>query len=550
MGDDKGATDATAKDAVTARQMAAGRPTQTTPPIEAVLFDMDGVITNTAEAHAAAWKRVFDEYLQARSNARGATFRLFDIEEDYRQYVDGKPRYDGVESFLSSRGIKLPRGREDDGPDAETICGLGNRKNRYFREWLDHHPIKTFPAAVKLVKDLRDAGVKTAVFSASRNAEWVLRSARVLDLFDAKVDGNDLAKLGVPGKPDPAMVREAASRLSVSPERAAVVEDAIAGVKAGARGGFGLVIGINRGHSGDALKNAGANLVVRGLFELSLNPDTGLTTKTLSNLPLFRDREDELRHRLAGKAPAAFLDYDGTLTPIVEDYTRAFMSDHMRSALAELAKHCTVAVVSGRDAAVMRRLVNLEGIYYAGSHGFEIRGPKAWSDSLDKGAQFLPEIDEAESRLRHRLSKIVGHAVERKRFAIAVHYRRVADADVPQVEAAVDEVLADFRGLRKGHGKKVFRIQPNIDWDKGHAMLWLLDRLKLDRPDVLPIYVGDDITDEDAFRALAGRGLALVVQDRNDPGERPTAADYALADPDDVKRFIQFLTAVLSARSK
>lgn len=523
-----------------AKHETSGHPPRAAPPLAAVLFDMDGVITNTAEAHAAAWKRLFDEYLQARAKARGEAFHPFDIDEDYHTFVDGKPRYDGVTDFLDSRGIKLPRGSDDDPPGAETICGLGNRKNDYFHDWLDRHPVKTFPAAVKLVKLLRDARIKTAIFSASRNAERVLHSAGVLDLFDAKVDGSDLARLNLPGKPDPAMLRQAASRLGVLPDRAAVVEDAIAGVEAGARGDFGLVIGIDRVHHGDALREAGADLVVHGLAELSLTADTRLAVKTLSKLPPFNDREDEIRLRLAGKMLATFLDYDGTLTPIVEDYTKAFISDDMRAAVAELARYCTVAIVSGRDTEVVRRLVNLENVYYAGSHGFEIRGPKEWSERLDKGTQFLPEVDQAERQLRERLADIAGHAIERKRFAIAVHYRRVADVDVPRIEAAVDDAVSKFPDLRKGHGKKVFRVQPNIDWDKGHAVLWLLERLRLDNSETLPLYVGDDITDEDAFRALAGRGLNLVVRD---PEDRPTAADYALVDTNDVKRFLKFLAA-------
>ena len=515
--------------------------------LEAVLFDMDGVVTDTAGAHAAAWKRLFDDYLADRAKARGEEFRPFDEDRDYREYVDGKPRYDGTKSFLASRGIELPFGSEDAGPDAETVCGLGNRKNLYFREWLDRHAVKTIPGARRLIDDLRKAGVKTALFSSSRNAEAILRSAGARELFDAKIDGDDLEARGLPGKPDPAMLYEAAARLGVLPACAAVLEDAIAGVEAGVRGSFGLVIGVDRrGRNGDALRQAGAHLVVGDPAELIFTTsDDSLTVKTLSTLPLAHDRQDEIRARLSGKALAAFLDYDGTLTPIVEDPTKAFLSDDMRAAVAGLGRHCTLAVVSGRDVETVRHLVELDSLYYAGSHGFQIRGPAEGSDSLEMGVEFLPEIDQAERQLRERLAVFAGHRVERKRFSVAIHYRQTAEADAPRIEAVVDDVLSRHRGLRKGHGKKVFRVQPNIDWDKGHAVLWLIERLKLDRPDVLPIYVGDDITDEDAFRALAGRGLSAVVCD---PGDRPTAADYGLVDPDDVKRFLEFLTAVASER--
>jgi trehalose-phosphatase len=307
------------------------------------------------------------------------------------------------------------------------------------------------------------------------------------------------------------------------------------------------ITAVDRGDYGDALEQAGADLVVRSLAELLLTPNGAIARKALSGLPLFSDRRDEIRNLLSGKAPVVFLDYDGTLTPIVEDYTKAFLPADMRAAVAALGKHCTVAVVSGRDVQTVRGLVNLEDVYYAGSHGFEIRGPEGRSENLEKGLEFLPDLDAAERRLRERLASIAGHAVERKRFSIAVHYRRAADSDVARIESAVDEVLSDCRRLHKGHGKKVFRILPNIGWNKGHAVLWMLERLKPGHGDVLPLYIGDDITDEDAFQALAGRGLSLVVRDPND---RPTAADYALADTADVKCFLEFLTALTSGHHR
>ena len=274
-------------------------------------------------------------------------------------------------------------------------------------------------------------------------------------------------------------------------------------------------------------------------------PNEGLTVKTLSSLPLVRDREDEIRDLLSGRVLTLFLDYDGTLTPIVEDYTKAFLAEDMRAAVAEIARHCTVSIVSGRDVDHLRRLVRLDSVFYAGSHGFEIAGPVGRNERLEKGVEFLPVLDDTEEDLRSQLVGIPGHAVERKRFSIAVHYRRAADEDVGRIEAIVDEVLSRRSGLQKRHGKKVFRIQPNIEWDKGHAVLWLLDRLGLDQPVVLPVYVGDDITDEDAFRALIGRGFSIVVRD-GDP--RPTAADYAVANPEEVRHFLELVTAIARNR--
>jgi len=502
--------------------------------IEAVLFDMDGVVTDTAQAHAAAWKRLFDDYLGRLAE----DFEPFDPDRDYREYVDGKPRYDGVASFLRSRGIDLPRGSEDDDPDAATICGLGNRKNRYFNAWLEDHRVETFPGTLAFIAALREAGIELAVFSSSRNAEAVLRNAGVLDLFAAKVDGADMARLALPGKPDPAILHEAAGRLGVAAERAAVVEDAIAGVEAGARGDFALVVGLDRGGQEEQLATAGADLVVGDLAELALR-DNEIVAKTLDRLPSVWDCEAPIRARLEGKRLAVFLDYDGALTPIVEDYSKADLDEAMRAALAGLARTATVGIVSGRDLEDLRSRIGLESVFLAGSHGFDIAGPQGWRETLQKGTDFLPDLDRAENALRERLAAIEGAAVERKKFSIAVHHRRVREGEVGRVEEAVDRVQDEHRRLHKGHGKKVLRLQPAIDWHKGHAVDWLLERLELDRQDVLPVYVGDDVTDEDAFRSLAGRGITVAVRD----GERRTAADFALADPNDVRRFLVWLQA-------
>lgn len=237
--------------------------------MEAVIFDLDGVVTRTADIHAEAWKQLFDEYLAERARRLGEPFRAFDRESDYRRHVDGKPRYDGVASFLASRDVQLPLGSPDDPDDRETVCGLGNRKNRYFRDELERTGVKAFPTAVSLIEKLRAKGISTAIASSSRNSKEVLDAAGIRRLFDVEVDGVDLAELGLPGKPDPALFLEAARRLGVDPGRTAVVEDAIPGVEAGRRGGFGLVIGVDRGAGRDALTAGGAHVVVGDLCEVA-----------------------------------------------------------------------------------------------------------------------------------------------------------------------------------------------------------------------------------------------------------------------------------------
>ncbi len=235
--------------------------------LDAVIFDLDGVITDTASVHAAAWKRMFDRFLEKRARGGGEEDRPFS-QHDYLRYVDGKPRYDGVSSFLDSRGISLPRGEPGDPPSAETVCGLGNRKDELFGEVLRQDGVAAFPSSVELLRELREGGFGTAIISASRNCAQVLRAAGASELFDAKVDGIDAEEHGLKGKPDPAVFLAAAERLGVGPARAAVVEDALAGVEAGRRGRFGLVIGVDRTGQAGALRRHGADVVVDDLAEV------------------------------------------------------------------------------------------------------------------------------------------------------------------------------------------------------------------------------------------------------------------------------------------
>jgi alpha,alpha-trehalase len=231
----------------------------------AVLFDLDGVITATAKVHAAAWKRMFDEFLTAHAERSGIGFVPFDKDGDYKPYVDGRPRYEGVATFLRSRGIDLPRGEPSDPPDRLTVCGLGNRKNQLIQEVLATDGVEAYQGSVKLVHHLRRIGVRRAVVSSSKNAEAVLRASSILDLFDTVVDGVVAARMKLPGKPRPDTFLEAARRLQVEPKRAVVVEDALAGIEAGKGGGFGLVIGVLRDGEAECLRRAGAHLVVDDL---------------------------------------------------------------------------------------------------------------------------------------------------------------------------------------------------------------------------------------------------------------------------------------------
>lgn len=235
---------------------------------DAVLMDMDGVITNTANLHAACWKEMFDAYLQQRALQRGEAFRPFDIAADYRLHVDGKPRSDGVRDFLASRDIRLPEGGPNDPPAAETVAGLGNRKNELVNKTIKNDGVEAYEGSVKLLRRLCSRGFKIAVVTSSQNCSVILEATKLDDCFAVRVDGDVIDDQRLAGKPAPDTFLLAAERLGVPAARAVVIEDAISGVDAGRAGKFGLVIGVARNGNAEELRRRGAHLVVNDLGEL------------------------------------------------------------------------------------------------------------------------------------------------------------------------------------------------------------------------------------------------------------------------------------------
>ncbi|PVY40809.1 trehalose-phosphatase [Pontibacter virosus] len=262
-------------------------------------------------------------------------------------------------------------------------------------------------------------------------------------------------------------------------------------------------------------------------------------------LPSALEQLDELKEQFKGKTPAIFLDYDGCLTPIVQRPEMAILSDEMRSALQDLATVTKVAVVSGRDRRNVEELVKLDNLYFAGSHGFDITGPGGMASEPGGAKAALPALDKAEDVLQEKLKGVEGSLVERKRYAIAVHYRNVADDEVVQVRKVVDEVLDTMPELKIGHGKKIYELKPNIDWHKGKAVMWLMEELGLDDSKYIPLYIGDDITDEDAFAELQGKGIGVLVGEHDEK----TAATYRLERVDDVRVFLEDLTDTIKQKS-
>jgi trehalose 6-phosphate phosphatase len=253
---------------------------------------------------------------------------------------------------------------------------------------------------------------------------------------------------------------------------------------------------------------------------------------------------EDFDRRLGEARPAVFLDYDGTLTPIVERPEDAVISPRMREVVSRLAERCPVCVVSGRDRPVVQELMGVYDLVVAGSHGFDIWSPQHGTIEHDAASGFEDLLARVTAELRDELAPIDGAVVEPKRASVAAHYRRVAERQRPEVERVVERLLSEHADeLKVTPGKMVYEIQPKLDWDKGRAVLHLLSALQLDDENVMPIYVGDDITDEHAFEALAGRGIGVIVAGAGDPeaGGRATAAGFALESVDEVERFLDGL---------
>ncbi len=259
-----------------------------------------------------------------------------------------------------------------------------------------------------------------------------------------------------------------------------------------------------------------------------------VSTESLSSA---LDELDAVNKKIQGNEVAVFLDYDGTLTPIVSRPEDARLSEDMRQTVRELARHYTVAIISGRDRKDLRDRVKVEGIYYAGSHGFDIIGPQNLKKVLPEAQALLPVLEEVEQSLQEIVRRFKGSQIERKKFSIAMHYRNVAPQEQEDVIQHVQEKSEDYQNIKLRHGKKVLELLPAIDWDKGKALLWLLEKMPLHGNDIVSIYIGDDLTDEDAFRVLDENSFGIVVRHEN----RKTLADFAVESTGEVQAFLHEL---------
>jgi trehalose 6-phosphate phosphatase len=334
---------------------------------------------------------------------------------------------------------------------------------------------------------------------------------------------------------DAAALVETAGALAVRPGRCAVITSTEQGVRDARAGGFALVIAVD---PDGALRSRGADAVVKDVNDIDVR--TG--DRRMSELP------DGLQalSLTSQRQPAVFFDFDGTLSEIVNDADSARLADGAANALTALSAHCPVAILSGRDLADVTERIGLPGLWYAGSHGFELTGPDGRHHQNAEAAASIPVLAEAAAALAEQLGDIPGVAVEHKRFGVAVHYRNTARDRVGEVSAAVRSA-GQRTGLRVTTGREVIELRPDVDWDKGRTLRWVLDYIRDNEgsDSLQAIYLGDDITDEDAFDAVADDGIAILVR-HSDDGDRATAAHYALDDPDRVREFTERLARRLA----
>ncbi|MCB1849329.1 MAG: trehalose-phosphatase [Gammaproteobacteria bacterium] len=504
----------------------------------AVIFNLDGVVTHINKVHAEAWKQTFDSYLLKRNPQEGEDLRPFHIDLDYRRYLDGKPRDAGIRRFLTSRHISLPWESPDSQAYTTTIRWLGSRKDQIFESLIQQQGIEVYGCAIALIHQLRNAGIKTAVISASKHCDMVLERASIQELFDARIDAVESERLDLGGKPDPYVLLELARRLGTAPERTAVIEDSVIGVTACSRGRFGLIIGFDDGDRRKLMLEHGADYVVDDLCSLLVDATTAEETFPVELVGI-----TPITNQLAGKRPVLFLDYGGTLTPVLPRSEDVRIPKKTRRILRKAARLMPVTLVSGRDVEEICAQTGLHELCYAGSHGLDIRGRDIHLE-LPEGDEALQDLDRAMEALTPQLGKIPGVTVGRKRFAIVVHYPQQDADSAERVATAIKQTQALLPRLKITGGKEVFELLPAIDWDKGRAMNWLLSELGLDSADVLPIYIGDDVTDEAAFLQLRDKGIGILVADR----PQPSAASFRVNNPEEVLNLLKDLVEFLDKK--
>ncbi len=493
---------------------------------KAYIFDLDGVLTQTHDLHARAWNKLFQEFLLKRrqeSHNKNEDLHDYDAKKDYQNLLDGKPRLEGIKSFFKSRNIPI---------EEKLIVDLGEKKNIFYQELLEREGPHLARESVSFIQKLKEHNIPMAVVSSSRNCRLILKMAGIDDYFKVIIDPQIAESKHLRGKPRPDYFIEAAQKLNKQQNECAIVEDSLAGIKAGKDGHFKKVYAIKLDKDKQAmekLKAEGADQVLSSLWEIK-------EAQELLTLPDALDVFKSIFPENEKKNYFLFLDFDGTLSPIVAEPEKARPLEGIKEIVQRCSELSPVCIITGRDTEVIKKLLPLTDIYYAACHGFEITGPKGYHYELPEALALIPAFDRAQHLLTLRLSGMEGLIIERKKFGLAFHYRKMgSDSVIATLKKEIQEYCLNHPEFRFQLGEKVIEIQPHLNWDKGKALLKLYQVLNLKMKDTPPLYLGDGNTDEDAFREMRECGIPVLASIE----VRPTLARYHLKGPEEAKKFLE-----------
>ncbi|MBX7432210.1 trehalose-phosphatase [Mycobacterium sp. Y57] len=501
---------------------------------DAVIFDLDELLSEAASVQRAACASLFNDFLTRRPPHEGEDRSLF-TDDDYQRLDETKPCSDRIAEFLASRGISLPPGGPSE-TGQDTIYGLANRHRSLYLDALSER-VPRFAAIVTLARRLRGIGVATAVHASGLVCEQVLKSAGLADLFDVCIDGSAAEGLQIAGNPGLAVLArtkhllEATDTLGVPAQRSILIADTEEGVTAGRDAGFALVVGANWTGDADRLFERGADVLVADLADIAVR--TG--GKRISTVPNVLHAYGQLATLAGARESVVILNFDGVLSRYVSDPAAATLVEGVAEGLQRLARVSPVVVISGRDLADVRERVGIPGVWYAGGHGLDLAGPDGSHYENAEAAAMTPVLGEVAAELRDAIGQIPGVRVEHKRLAVAVHIGDVASEHVGEVVATAHR-LGQRRTLRVVNGRRLVELRPNVDWDTATTLAWIRSHINASKP-LLPIYIGGDPADEDAFDAVQFNGVGIVVRHDED-GDRRTAARYTLDGPEQVREIL------------
>lgn len=497
--------------------------------IKGIIFDMDGVVTQTALLHFKTWKIVLDQFLYQLDPKKIEPF----TQQEYYLYLDGMPRRDGIKNFLLAREIGLSALKQHYSNLEECINFLCENKNTLLLSIIAEENVQSFPDTIEFISYLLPLNYRIALITSSKNCQQILKSAEIEQLFFVRVDGNDADIKGFPGKPKPDIFLEAAKQLCLAPEECMVIEDAIAGIKAAKDGNFGLVVALDRENKlYKEFKKLAPDYILTDLFPHQFDfykqfAQENIKLTAFAALPLI---EMAMKNK---KEIVLFLDYDGTLTPIVDRPQDVRLAETMRKNLVCLSKNYLTVIISGRQLDDLKQQVNIPTIFYAGNHGFEFDNIKTTDPVYQKKYIFINDINSIYQQLTQTLKEIPGCIIENKKFTLSIHYRLVAPDKLEMITNTIINLLSNYPTLALHGGKKVVEIRPNLTWNKGIAAENFLKWMHKNTPNYIPLFIGDDVTDEDAFQQFMANGITIKV------GESlKTHAHYHLTSPEDVENFL------------